>query len=57
IEECWSKIKKNIRRNPLGKDDQLTPRIAEACKAVTVEDCLGWISHSEKYWERCLQKE
>jgi hypothetical protein len=30
IEECWSKIKKNIRRSPLDEHDQLTHRIAEA---------------------------
>jgi hypothetical protein len=57
IEECWSKIKKNIRRNPLDKTDQLTPRIAEACTLITKSDCQGWIRHAETYWERCLQKE
>lgn len=57
IEECWSKIKKHIRRNPLDKSDTLTPRIAEACKQVTVSNCQGWIRHSETYWDRCLQKE
>lgn len=56
IEECWSKIKKHIKRNPLAKDDQLTPRIAAACNTVTVDDC-GWIRHSESFWERCLQRE
>lgn len=40
IEECWSKIKSGIRRNPLKKDDELTPRIAEACNTVTTKDCL-----------------
>jgi transposase len=40
IEECWSKVKKNIRRNPLDKSDMLTPRIAEACKQVTVSSLL-----------------
>ncbi|OBZ82979.1 hypothetical protein A0J61_08975 [Choanephora cucurbitarum] len=49
IEECWSKIKKNIRRNPLDKSDMLTSRIAEACKQVTVADCQGWIRHAEIY--------
>lgn len=57
IEECWSKIKQNIRRNPLKRGDELTPRIAEACKTVTVEDCQGWIRHAETYWDRCLNKE
>ncbi|KAG2200873.1 hypothetical protein INT46_006435, partial [Mucor plumbeus] len=51
IEECWSKIKQNIRRNPLKKGDELTPRIAEACKTVTVEYCQGWIRHAETYWD------
>lgn len=27
IEECWSKVKKNIKRNPLEKDDRLSDRI------------------------------
>lgn len=57
IEECWSKIKKHIRRSPLSKEDPLTPRIAEACKMVSVKDCVDWISNSEQYWEKCLQKE
>lgn len=57
IEECWSKIKKNIRRNPLSKLDQLTPRIAEACATVTVNDCVNWIKHSETFWDRCLNRE
>ncbi|KAG2213333.1 hypothetical protein INT45_013200 [Circinella minor] len=57
IEECWSKIKKLIRRNPLDERDTLTPRIAEACLKVTVEDCNGWIRHAETYWDRCLEKE
>jgi hypothetical protein len=44
IEECAGrKSKKNIIRNPLKKEDELTPRIAEACGSFTVEDCLGWI--------------
>jgi transposase len=57
IEECWAKIKANIKRNPLSKDDQLSDRISEACHTVTIEDCQGWIRHAETYWDRCLQKE
>lgn len=57
IEECWSKIKSGIRRNPLRKGDELTPRIAEACNTVTTKDCLQWVKHAESYWERCIQKE
>jgi hypothetical protein len=46
VEKCWSKIKSKIKRD---KDSKLMPRIAEACKAVTVADCQGW--------ERCIDKE
>ena len=57
IEECWAKIKSNIKRNPLDTNSKLTPRIVEACQSVTVEDCMGWIRHAETYWDRCMNKE
>ncbi|ORE07602.1 hypothetical protein BCV72DRAFT_205311, partial [Rhizopus microsporus var. microsporus] len=41
IEECWSKIKAYVRRNPLFSLDTLTPRIQSACRSLTTEDCLG----------------
>ncbi|KAG1462229.1 hypothetical protein G6F56_005559 [Rhizopus delemar] len=44
IEECWSKIKSGIRRNPLKIGDELTPRIAEACNMVTTKDRLQWLA-------------
>ncbi|KAI8640740.1 hypothetical protein BD408DRAFT_325091, partial [Parasitella parasitica] len=39
IEEYQAKIKSNIKRNLLDKENKLTPRIAEACQTVTVSDC------------------
>lgn len=57
IEECWSKVKSYTKRHPLSETDQLTPRIATACKTITVDDCQGWIRHSERFWDRCLAKE
>ncbi|KAG1152017.1 hypothetical protein G6F37_002396 [Rhizopus arrhizus] len=57
IEECWAKVKTNIRKNQLCKVDQLTPRIAAACATVTAEDCQGWIRHSKTFWDRYLSKE
>lgn len=57
IEECWSKIKKHIRRNPLDKANTLTPLVAEATATVTTEDCEGWVRHAETYWDRCLDRE
>ncbi|CEP10225.1 hypothetical protein [Parasitella parasitica] len=57
IEECWSKIKKHGKRNPLSALDSSTPRIQEACRSVSTKDCLGWIRHSESFWDRCLEEE
>lgn len=45
IEECWSKIKSYTKRHSLSETDQLTPRIATACKTVSVEDFQGWVKH------------
>lgn len=56
IEECWAKIKGNIKRSPLDENSTLTPRIAEACKTVSADNCLGWIRHSESYWGKCIDK-
>lgn len=57
IEECWSKIKQHIKRNPLDETDTLTPRITEAISKVTIDDCKGWVRHAETFWDRCLDKE
>lgn len=57
IDECWSKIEGNIKRNTLDSNSKLIPRIIEPCQAVTVEDCLGWTKYSESYWDRCTNKE
>lgn len=57
IEECWSKIKSNIKRNPLDKADTLTSRLPEACGPITVKDCQGWVRHAETFWDRCINKE
>jgi transposase len=51
IEKYWSKIKKNIRKNPLDRVGHLTPRIDEACNLIIKSDCQGWIRHAETYRE------
>lgn len=57
IEECWAKLKANVRRNPLSSQDKLSPRVLEAAHTITAQDCQGWIRHSESFWQRCLDKE
>ncbi|KAI7906636.1 uncharacterized protein BX663DRAFT_409469, partial [Cokeromyces recurvatus] len=51
-----AKFKSNIRRNPLKKRDELTPRVAEAYRSVTPKYCKVWIRNATSYWDRCLQK-
>ncbi|KAI8989568.1 hypothetical protein BDB01DRAFT_709914, partial [Pilobolus umbonatus] len=57
VEECWAKIRKHIKRNPLSSSDTLTPRIKAACLTITPEDCISWIRQSELFWEICLHEE
>ncbi|CDH61598.1 hypothetical protein RO3G_03680 [Lichtheimia corymbifera JMRC:FSU:9682] len=54
IEECWAKIKKQVRKTPLSSNDSLATRIQVAAKTVNAKDCRGWIRHSEKYFNSCL---
>lgn len=42
IEEFWSKIKGNVRKTPLLKNEMIADRIKGAAKKVTPEDCQGW---------------
>ncbi|CDH61137.1 hypothetical protein RO3G_03680 [Lichtheimia corymbifera JMRC:FSU:9682] len=54
IEECWSKMKGQVRKTPLSSKDSLVVRIQEAAKTITRKDCRGWIRHSQKYFVKCL---
>lgn len=42
IEEFWAKLKANIRPNPLSSNDRLTPKILEAGRRVSAQDCKSW---------------
>lgn len=54
IEECWAKVKAEVRKNPLSSKDSLVERIEEAARTVSAKDCQGWIRHSQKYFASCL---
>ncbi|CEG80781.1 hypothetical protein RMATCC62417_15067 [Rhizopus microsporus] len=54
IELFWLMIKGSVRRNCLSADDNLSPRITEAAKKVTQQDCANWISHSQSFFDRYL---
>ena len=46
----------DVRRDRLSENDQLTPRITEAVKRVTKNDCIGWIKHAHSFFDACLEK-
>jgi transposase len=54
IEECWSKIKSNIKRSPLDKADTLDSRLPAACQSVTAQDFQRWVKYAETFWDRCV---
>ena len=45
IEEAWSKIKQFLRSAKARTADALEGAIAEALRAVTTDNALGWFSH------------
>ena len=36
-----------VRGDKLSESDQLTPRLTEAVKRVTEDNCVGWIKHAK----------
>lgn len=57
IEEFWAKVKAGVRRDCLTVKDNLSERITEAAKLVTIEDCQGYIRHSMSFFDRSLAGE
>ncbi|KAI8978416.1 hypothetical protein BDB01DRAFT_700965, partial [Pilobolus umbonatus] len=57
IELFWSKVKDGIRRDCLTIDDNLSARIIESAKTISVDDCVNSISHSYSFFDRCLALE
>lgn len=57
IEEFWAKVKTGVRRDCLTVKGNLSERITEAAKLVTIEDCQGYIRHSMSFFDRCLAGE
>jgi transposase len=57
IELFWSKVKAGVKRDCLTATDNLSARIIESAKQVTVEDCHNWIKHSVSFFDRCLTLE
>ncbi|KAI9485898.1 MAG: hypothetical protein EXX96DRAFT_474714, partial [Benjaminiella poitrasii] len=54
IEELWSKIKKEVCKTPLVKNELIANRIEEAVQKVIHEDCQGWIRHSRRLFTKCI---
>lgn len=54
IELFWSKVKAGVKRDCLTATDNLSARIVESARQVSVDDCRGWIKHSVSFFDRCL---
>ena len=46
----------DVRGDQLSESDQLCPRITEAIKRVTKDDCTGQIKHTHSFFDTCLEK-
>lgn len=57
IELFWSKLKAGVKRDCLMATDNLSARIVESAKQVSVDDCKNWIRHSASFFEKCLALE
>lgn len=57
IEECFSKMKYYVKRQPLTKKRNMTQVLKEATECVTREDCQGWVNHSKQFFLRCSNME
>ena len=54
IEEFWSKLKADVKRELLTKDDTLAPRITNSAHLFTSSECQGWIQHSMSFFPRYI---
>ncbi|GAA5816558.1 hypothetical protein MFLAVUS_010088, partial [Mucor flavus] len=50
------RLKVGLEKNPFKKGDDLAPRIAEACKTVTMKDCLQWVNTLNRIGRGVLRK-
>ncbi|KAG0942018.1 hypothetical protein G6F32_008199 [Rhizopus arrhizus] len=57
IEQFWSVIKSKVKRNKFLEKETLMTKISEACDSLYLSDFKGFVSHSEKFFGKCLYKE
>ncbi|KAI8136495.1 hypothetical protein BJV82DRAFT_527454, partial [Fennellomyces sp. T-0311] len=44
----WAKVKSNVRRTPLGINDNLATRMTEVIETVSQKDCQAWVDECTK---------
>ncbi|KAI9030144.1 hypothetical protein CLU79DRAFT_695433, partial [Phycomyces nitens] len=49
VEECWSRIRSNTKRNPIDKSDTLTFCLPTASQSVIIKYYQGWFKHSKTF--------
>lgn len=56
IEECWAKIKAEVRKTPLKKNELVSDLIEEAARNISKKSCKGWIRHSQQFFGKCMKR-
>ncbi|KAG1505563.1 hypothetical protein G6F47_002428 [Rhizopus delemar] len=57
MEEMFSKLKAGVKKHSLTSHDNLLTRISQSSSQITQQDCAGWIDHSMKRFNMCLENE
>ncbi|KAL1928869.1 hypothetical protein VTP01DRAFT_2655 [Rhizomucor pusillus] len=57
LEQFWSVVKSKVKRSLLSDQETLLSRIAEACDSMPTSNFVGFAGHSERCFEKCLNKE
>ena len=57
IDQFWSVVKSKVKRNKLLEKKSLMTRISEACSSLYFSDFQDFVSHSAKFFDKCLNKE
>lgn len=57
MEEMFSKLKAGVKKHSLTSHDNLLTRISQSSSQITQQDCAGWIDHSMRRFNMCLENE
>ena len=57
IEQFWLVVKSKVKQNKFLEKESLMTRISEECVSLYLSNFKGFVSHSVKCFDKCLNKE